>query len=263
MTLISKKTQYIVSELINVSLQDVSHGFFSRHGGVSADPFDSLNFDGRDGDSLKNIAQNRAIAASACGCPIENIVTVNQMHGKGVLCLDDETLLTYDKPVDADAIITDRPNLPVGILTADCMPILLFDPVKKAAGAVHAGWKGTVKGVAAATVEAMAASFGSRPEDLRAAIGPHIRECCLRVKEDVRAEFSKTFGPVNNIFRENADGLRLDLRAANLSQLLGAGLKSYHIEIIAPCTSCHNDLFYSYRKEGGRTGRQLSYIMLR
>lgn len=261
--LISKKIEYIASALINVSSREVSHGFFSRHGGVSGGPFASMNFDGRDGDMLENIARNKAIAASACDCPIEDIVIVNQVHSNGVLRLDEETLRSYDKPVDADAIITDRPNVPIGILTADCMPILLYDPVKKAVGAVHAGWKGTVKGVAVAAVETMTASFGSRPEDLRAAIGPHIRACCLKVKEDVRAEFVKAFGSINKLFHADADGLRLDLRAANLSQLVGAGLKSDHVVTVAPCTSCHNNLFYSYRKEEGRTGRQLSYIMLR
>ena len=222
-----------------------------------------MNFDGRDGDMLENIARNKAIVASECDCPIESIVTVNQVHGNGVLCLDDKTLQAYGKPVDADAIITDRPNVPIGILTADCLPMLLYDPVRKAAGAVHAGWKGTVKGVAVAAVEAMAAAYGSKPSDIRAAIGPHIRECCLRVREDVKAEFAAAFGSTDKVFRADALGLRLDLRAANLSQLLMAGLKFDHVATVAPCTSCYSGLFYSYRKEGGRTGRQLSYIMLR
>lgn len=260
---ISKKLEYIASALINVYSRDVSHGFLSRRGGVSSGQFASLNFDGRDGDPLENIAQNKAIAASACDCPLENIVTVNQVHKNGVLCLDDETLRTYDKPVDADAIITDRLNVPIGILTADCLPILLYDPVKKAAGVVHAGWKGTVKGVAAATVEAMTVSYGSKPQDLMAAIGPHIRECCLRVKEDVRAEFVKAFGSIDKIFHTDAEGLRLDLRAVNSLQLIAAGLKQDHIDTVAPCTSCYSDLFFSYRKDEGRTGRQLSYIMLK
>lgn len=261
--LITKKIDYIVSELLNVSSSDVSHGFFSRHGGVSGNHFASLNFDGRDGDSFENIARNKAIAAAASDCPIEKIITVNQVHGSGVMHIDEKTLQSYDKPPDADAVITDRPNVPLGILTADCLPILLFDPVKKTAGAVHAGWKGTAKSVAATAVAAMTDDYGSRPEDIIAAMGPHIRSCCLKVKEDVRAEFGNAFGPLNKIFREDAGSLYLDLRAANLLQLLGAGLKSDHIATIAPCTCCYNNLFYSYRKEGGRTGRQLSYIMLR
>jgi len=262
--LVSNTIQYTVSALLNASSDRVSHGFFSRCGGVSVGPFASLNFDGRDGDPSGNIERNKAIAASACNCPIEKIVTVNQVHGDTVLRLDEKTLASYDSPVDADAIITALPSIPIGVLTADCAPILIYDPVKKAAAAVHAGWKGTVKGVVVAAVQAMAATFGSRPADLRAAIGPHIRECCLSVGDDVRDAFAAAFDEIDGLFHSDArGGLRLDLRAANLRQLLGAGLNVDYITTDAPCTACHNDRFYSYRKEGGKTGRQLSFIMVK
>lgn len=261
--LVSNTIQYTVSALLNASSGRVCHGFLSRHGGVSVGPFASLNFDGRDGDTPGNIKRNKTIAAAACNCPIERIVTVNQVHGNTVLCLDEKTLASYDSPVDADAIITALPNIPIGILTADCAPILIYDPVKNVAAAVHAGWKGTVKGVVVAAVKAMSATFGSRPADLRAAIGPHIRECCLSVGYDVREAFASAFGGIDELFHADAAGLRLDLRAANLRQLAGAGLDVDQITTDAPCTACHTDRFYSYRKEGGKTGRQLSFIMVR
>ncbi|MBI5886184.1 MAG: peptidoglycan editing factor PgeF [Deltaproteobacteria bacterium] len=255
--------QYTVSALLNASSDRVRHGFLSRHGGVSVGPFKSLNFDGRDGDLPGNIKRNKAIAAIACNCPIEKIVTVNQVHGDTVLCLDEKTLAWYDSPVDADAIITALPDIPIGVLTADCVPILIYDPVKNVAAAVHAGWKGTVKGVVVAAVKAMSGRFDSSPADLRAAIGPHIRECCLRVGDDVREAFAASFGEIDNLFHIDAVGLRLDLRAANLRQMVGVGLDVNHITTDAPCTACHTDRFYSYRKEGGKTGRQLSFIMVR
>jgi len=261
--IVSNTIEYTVSALLNASADRVAHGFLSRSGGVSTGCFASLNFDGRDGDSAENIERNKEIVATASNCPIDKIVTVNQVHGNTVLCLDAKTLAAYKNPVEADAIITGLADTPIGILTADCAPILVYDPVKSAVGAIHAGWKGTVRGVVASTVKAMTDAFGSVPSDLRAAIGPHIRECCLRVGEEVRSEFASVFGVVDDLFHVDAQGLRLDLRAANVRQLVEAGLDIDQITTDAPCTACHTDLFYSYRKEGGRTGRQLSFIMIR
>lgn len=261
--LIKNNIQYLISPLLNATSADVCHGFLSRTGGVSAHPFASLNFDRRDGDPIENIERNKDVAGRACNAPFDRLVTVNQVHGSDVVRLDVRALRAAVRPLNADAIITKLANIPIGMLTADCLPILLFDPVNMAIGAAHAGWRGTAGRIAVAVVEAMTDEFGSRPEDVIAALGPHIRGCCYTVNADVRASFTDAHGQASDYFIKDSRGLRLDLGAANVHQLLSSGLSKNNISATAPCTSCHNDLFFSYRKENGMTGRQLSFIMLR
>ncbi len=241
----------------------IVHGFLSRVGGVSGAPFSSLNFDIRDGDTPENVAKNKTAVSTASGADMERLVLVNQVHGNSVLILDDFPggAASY-RTVDADAIITGLTGFPIGILTADCLPVLLYDPVNAVAGAVHAGWKGTVRSIAIKTVEAMRARFGTRPRDVLCAMGPYIGPCCYTVGENVRAEFMEAFG-TEDCFRRDAAGLRLDIGASNIEQLRDAGLLMENISTSPFCTSCRNDLFFSYRKDGKRTGRQLSFIMLK
>ena len=164
----------------------VTHAFLGRLGGVSAPPFDTLNFDDRDTDTAPNIAENRKRIERAFSIDERALATVNQVHGNTVFLLDEKTKNTR---VDADAIITRLKEVPIGIFTADCQPILIHDPVRKAAGAVHAGWKGTVLKVVRETIGAMKENFGSNPDDLVAALGPCIGPCCYAIKDDVALEF--------------------------------------------------------------------------
>ncbi|MBI5561901.1 MAG: peptidoglycan editing factor PgeF [Deltaproteobacteria bacterium] len=252
--------QYLASALLPPSC-GAAHAFFSRAGGVSAAPFASLNFDPRDGDAAENIERNRIIAGASCGVPMETLVTVNQVHGAAVMRLDAST--PGPSPVDADAIVTSLPNVPIGILTADCLPLLLYDQVKKAVGAVHAGWRGTVSGVSTAAVSAMRDAFGSAPVDIIAALGPHIGPCCYTVGNEVFERFSSAAWATAGCVRKDDGVMRVDIGAANVAQLISTGLSEENISRAAPCTSCTSGLFFSYRKEAGRTGRQLSFIMLR
>jgi polyphenol oxidase len=146
---------------------------------------------------------------------------------------------------------------------ADCVPLLLHDPVKGVVAALHAGWQGTVGNIAGKGVEAMASMFGSNPKEIRAAIGPSISQCCYEVDAPVRDAFKKAGAAWDLYARESGAGKwQLDLAAANRQQLIDAGLSSGQIESEPLCVCCNQELFFSYRRDGGDTGRQVGFIML-
>jgi YfiH family protein len=238
------------------------HGFLGRKG-VSLPPLASCR-DRRIGDTQKGLAQNYERLARAFGLPSRGPVTINQVHGNSVFIVEDRGA-GGPHEVEADAIVTNVEGIALGVLTADCLPILLFDPVKKVAGAVHAGWKGTVKKVTTAAVEAFTKNFGSNPGDLTSALGPCIEPCCYTVDNEVQAQYKRAFGDLPGYIRKGP-GSRfntLDIRTANIDQLLNAGLRKENISTESVCTSCRNELFFSYRKEGPLTGRQLSFVMIK
>jgi YfiH family protein len=152
----------------------------------------------------------------------------------------------------SDAVVSDVPNLFFFMTFADCVPIMLWDPVRRVVGLIHAGWRGTAQHIAAATVRAMCESFASRPYDIRVAIGPSIGPCCYRVGDDVRMAFQVGYGDdTASFFR----GQRLDLWAANCFDLMAAGVDESQIENPRLCTACHTESFFSHRAEGEPTGR--------
>lgn len=252
--------QYIASPLFPD--KEVNHAFLSRIGGVSKPPFNSLNFDNRDTDTNENIEKNRDKLSKTLDVPVKNLVLVNQVHGSKVLVIKDSN--PAGQPVvEADAIITNIAQVPIGIMTADCLPVLIYDPVKKAVAAVHAGWKGSAGGVSIEAINAMRLQYGSDPKDMVAALGPYIGPCCYSVRENVVDEFKNRFGSYTGYIQKFKDEIRLDIGLANIEQLTGSGIPKANISFEPVCTSCNNALFFSYRKDGGRTGRQLSYIMLK
>jgi YfiH family protein len=157
---------------------------------------------------------------------------------------------------EGDASVADEPGLVLGVATADCLPILLFDPARGAVAAAHAGWRGTAAGVVAGAVEALVAE-GSRPDDIVVAIGPGIGPCCYEVGEELR----EAFVGGEDFFRPGPRGRpHLDVRAANVRQLCEAGVPPDRIHHVDECTSCRPDLYYSYRRDGPGTGRMISFI---
>lgn len=157
---------------------------------------------------------------------------------------------------EADALITSQPGQMVGIRTADCVPVLLVDPVRRAVAAVHAGWRGTVAAIAAKSVVRMREEFGSRPEDLLAAIGPCIGLCCFEVGPEVGCQFQ-------SIFPQQADSRHVDLAEANRIQLVQAGVGEQAIEVAGLCTVCTDREFHSYRRDREKSGRMVSAIGFR
>ena len=231
------------------------HGFFTRHGGISPAPWASLNQGGTNGDARPNVVENRRRMFEVFDLPVESIFDSWQVHGREVLAADQPRKL--DAPHQkADAILTDRKEITLVMRFADCVPILLFDPVKRATGIVHAGWQGTVQRAAAAAVEAMHSRYGSRPADILAGIGPSI---CVQHYEISRGP--EVIDAVHQTFGGNADtvlsrlngSVHLDLWKANRIVLEDCGVRQ--IETTGLCTACHNEDWFSHRAEKGKTGR--------
>jgi YfiH family protein len=200
--------------------------------------------------------------AEAFGIHTYRVVTVNQVHGENIVKVDDLNFRDI-RNAHADAMITNVPELAIGVETADCVPVLLFDPVKRAIGAVHAGWRSTVRKIVQKAINRMSEEFGTEPARMIAAIGPAIGPECYEVDEPVigpvRDAFS--FWPDVTVPRDD-EHWGLDLVKANRMELMQIGLVEKNIHSLGMCTACRKDLFYSYRVEG-RTGRMLSAIMLK
>jgi YfiH family protein len=204
--------------------------------------------------------------AAAFGISPDRLITVNQVHGEHIVRIDARGL-TGDsvdpRTIEADAMITGAPGIAIGIETADCVPVLLYDPGIPAVAAVHAGWRSTVRKIVDKTVVSMGVEFGSCPQRIIAAIGPAIGPECYEVDEPVMAQIREAFSSWQEIAvpRGNAHW-GLDLVKANVRELLKMGLLEQNIHALGFCTSCRRDLFYSFRAEG-RTGRMLSIIMIK
>jgi polyphenol oxidase len=226
------------------------HAFTTRHGGLGAKS-----------NGVKKPGDWSAVA-DAFGIHIDRVATVNQVHGENIVRIN-ELNIRGSRSVHADALMTDEPGIAVGVETADCVPILLFDPVRPAVAAVHAGWRSTVKKIVQKTVYRMHEEFRSEPSQLIAAIGPAIGPECYEVDDPVMGPVQAAF----SFWREVAaprgtDRWSLDLVKANHIELMQIGLVEKNIHAAGMCTSCRKDLFYSFRAEG-RTGRMLSVIMLK
>ncbi len=264
------------------------HGFSTRDGGVSrvylpdgADVEDGsgeLNLGFTATDSAENVRENRLrYVAAVTGSRSTSLVAVRQVHSNRSVVLRAPFVGFGAEAVpEADGIITDQPGLLLGIQTADCIPVLVVDRVRRVVAGFHAGWRGTVERIVELGVETMRAEFGSEPGDLAAAIGPGIGPCCYTVGDEVLDRFTKNFSYAPELFPRKTVGsdelvgegeahmdLRVDLIEANRRQLLAAGLRADSISVVGGCTGCHPELFYSHRTSGGRAGRMMSAIGIR
>ncbi len=194
------------------------------------------------------------------GGPSVRVVTVRQVHGTDILAIDRRTAMASG---NYDAIVTNQPGVLVAVETADCVPILLLDPSRGVYAAVHAGWRGAMGGIVTKTVKVMQDRFGSHRRAIRAAVGPSIGVCCYEVNGTVLTPLTRGFPYWADVV-ENVKGTKahLDLRGFNRRQLEEAGISPDRIETVNLCTACHPDLFYSYRRDGARTGRMMSGIGL-
>jgi hypothetical protein len=239
----------------------LQHGFTTRKGGVSQPPFDTFNLSDAVGDTPDDVAANRRRFARYSGLAWSRLVELEQVHGDAVLVVDRPPAELPGGPRRrCDASVTDRPDAVLGVRTADCTPLLLASTRPRAAAAVHAGWRGTLAGVAARAVAALERCYGCRPADLLAVIGPCIHRAAYRVGPDVYAPFAERFG--DEATERSAGALRVDLVAANRRWLRDAGLAAARIEVLDCCTFERADLFFSHRRDRGRSGRQLAFITL-
>ena len=262
------------------------HGFSTRPGGVtSCYGGRTLNLGFTGDDSREHVEENRRRLLASLGATTKSkpwpLVALRQVHSDMVHVVRslNPSLLT------GDGLITSLPGVALGILTADCFPVLLVDAKNRAVGAFHAGWRGTVARIAEKGLGLMRREFGTLPKDVRAAIGPGIQQCCYQVGEELRAKFESQFAYGSRLFREvqesdpvrekypllfmnqRAPGhgdpclqLHLDLREANRRQLLAAGVPEKQITALKDCTSCDTGKFFSHRAEKGRTGRMMAVI---
>jgi YfiH family protein len=243
----------------------LTHAFCTRHGGVSEGNFVNLNFSSTEGDSKKNVRINWRNLSEAFNIDVKRFFVVNQVHGEEILTVDRPLaeFIIPDSP-QFDAIITDQPGVAIGIKTADCVPIFFVDRVKLIIAVVHAGWRGTSLSIAAKVVETLTTGFTCRADDIIAAIGPAIGPCCYQVDEPVfnamrgHKGWESFFSPT-----PEKGKWMLDLSLANKIQIISKGILDRNIFTADYCTCCNRDIFYSHRGEGGNTGRQLNFIMLR
>ena len=253
-----------VKVLVCRPLEDAGfiNGFSTRLGGVSPFPANDLNLAGFDEDTSENIYENRRWFLNVFGGDL-TLATVWQVHGDGVKFVEtvEDAANSEEK---FDALVSKLPEVLVGVKTADCVPLLLGDPVNKAFGAIHAGWRGTVQSIAAKAIEKMVAAFGTSPADLICAIGPAATCRSYEIGQDVIDEFRAKFSTGGKYFTPTRNGHALvDLHLANKDQLLGAGISESNIFTAPFCTMERTDLFFSYRVEkklNGKTGRLLSVI---
>jgi YfiH family protein len=258
------------------------HGFSTKRGGVSdQDGEKVLNLGFTEWDTKENALENRRRLQSALGASGLQLISLKQIHSDVIHFFD----AAPAQPCQGDASVTNRPGLLLGVQTADCVPILLVDPKKRAVAAIHAGWRGTLQRIVVKAIGQLQMQFKSKPADLLAAIGPSIGGCCYEVGTEVATQFVSQFAEAPEWFDEFRTGdepnpiqwlnmmppghqpppknVLLDLRKANRAQLLGAGLRPQNIFVSDLCTACRRDLLFSYRKEGPQSGRLLSVIGIR
>jgi len=258
------------------------HGFSTRPGGSSSLESEKvLNLGFMDWDTRENVLANRRKFQSALGAADRHLAPLKQIHSSLLRVIQQSSA----EVCKGDASATNRNGILLGIQTADCVPILLVDPKKRAIAAVHAGWRGTLARITQKAVGRLQFEFGSKPSDLLAAIGPSIGPCCYEVAADFVAKFTSQFADAHDYFDEPRSGeepnplqwlnmmppghqpppknVHLDLRKANRSQLLAAGLRAQNIFTSGLCTACRTDLLFSHRREGPLSGRLMSIIGLR
>ena len=261
----------VVQSAVLEASDGIVHAFSTRQGGVSRPPFDTLNLGQSVGDDSAAVEQNRRRLFGAFGIDAARVVRAWQAHEDGVLRVDAGLTgrpgfpgCLLDERAKFDALITRLAGLALVVTTADCLPILIHDPVRAAVAAVHAGWRGTAKRIAARALGAMREAYGTDPADCRAAIGPGIRGCCFEVDAAVTDSMAAALPNWEKHARANRSGhWLLDLAEVNRAILEAAGVRADCIEDVGLCTSCRNALFFSHRAEKGRTGRMMNFILLK
>lgn len=244
------------------------HGFSTRLGGVSPAPWDSLNLGANRGDDPVRVEENFRRFCAALGADPDALVKNHQFHSDLVRPVTARDVMpgpAAPGTVEADGLITDVPGLCLTIFSGDCIPILLYDPVRRCVAAAHAGWRGTASGIAARAAEAMVRDYGCSPGNILAAIGPGIGPCCFETHGDVPDGLRHGLGSDAEAFIRPLPGgekYMVDLKGANARWLERAGLAPDKIACSAACTACQLDEFWSHRIQGGRRGSMAAMIQL-
>ena len=260
---------------------DFTHAFSTRLGGVSTGIYESMNLSFTRGDNEADVKQNFKLFADAVGVPYDSIVMSDQTHTTNVRVITEADkgngLVRAKSFFDTDGLITNVPGITLFTSFADCVPLYFIDPVNKAIGLTHSGWRGTVGRIGKCTIEAMNREYGSKPHDIIAAIGPSICADCYEVSEDVAIQFTEEFGdkasqvilPQAEYFKLHGinkpaanDKYQLDLWQANAIILTEAGIKKEHLSITDMCTCCNPKLLFSHRASQGKRGNLAAVLMI-
>lgn len=247
----------------------VTHGFSTRMGGVSEGIFSTMNVSFTRGDREEDVRENYRRLASAIGFRCEDLVYSDQTHTTNLRVVTEEDRgKGFTRPkdyTDIDGLVTDVPGLVLATFYADCVPLYFVDPVCGCIGLSHSGWRGTVGKIGEKTVRRMEKEYGSRPEDIKAAVGPSICQDCYEVSEDVIQEFCEAFGKEywQELFYKKENGkYQLNLWRANEIVLLEAGLKKENLAVTDVCTCCNSELLFSHRASEGRRGNLGAFLMI-
>ena len=241
------------------AIPGLAHGFYGRRGGVSRGGYAELNLSRHVGDQADAVRENWRRISRNAGDAVR-FVTMRQVHGAHVVTVD----AAGEDAGEADALATREAGIGLSVLTADCVPILLVAPQHGVIAAVHAGWRGTLQGIAPRAVHHLQQAFGVGAEAMQAALGPAIGGCCYEVSATIVDELERRWGAMSDaVSRRGASAAQLDLRAANAAQLAASGVRSVDIVMVGPCTRCAGVEYFSHRAAQGDTGRQLSFVAWR
>ncbi len=248
-------------------ISGIKASFSTRIGGVSNSPYDSLNLGLHTDDQSKSVLKNREIFGKTIGMPYQRWITVQQVHGMEIVSVDRDFagkgVTNLDNVIPcADGILTNEEVIPLVTFYADCVPIYLFDEIERVISLVHSGWKGTVGRISANAVK-MLLQEGCKLNNIKAIIGPSIGQCCYEVDRPVIGKFKESFSSWEKLFKPiDEKHALLDLWSANFTVLRESGIEPPNIYSTNLCTCCHEELFYSYRRDKGKTGRMAAAIML-
>lgn len=245
----------------------VKHCFTTRRGGVSKDIYNSLNTSLIKADIRENVIKNLDIVCSAIGIDYRKLVFSDQVHGDEIRVVTQADIgkgINQESDIrGVDALITNVPGVPMITFYADCVPVFILDPVNKAVGLAHSGWKGTTLKIAAKTIKKMSEAFGTKPEDCLVGIGPSIEMNCFEIKEDAARLFKEGFENWELFMRKkDEEHYVADLWKAVTLTLMEIGVQAKNITVSGLCTCCNEDLFFSHRRDKGRTGSLSAIIEL-
>ncbi|MBN2600452.1 MAG: peptidoglycan editing factor PgeF [Candidatus Marinimicrobia bacterium] len=238
------------SSLID-SCDHIDHAFSTRSGGVSSGPYYSLNLGLNVGDCDENVFKNRNIFLKTINASLQDLACGVQVHSSMIQKVEKPGLFK-----STDGLITNQKNIVLAIKTADCVPVLMYNPVHHTIATVHAGWRSVKQDIISNSVNLMTTEFGAKPEEIYCAIGPSIRSCCYEVQRDMANQF-----PADSIISRN-DRLFLNLVRVIRTQLRARGILPNHIDDSEMCTCCHDELFFSYRRDGTQSGRMMMAAVL-
>ncbi len=247
------------SQLFSAHTQIV-HAFTTRHDGVSNKPFDSNNLAFHVGDDPLDVTRNHELLAKQIGYDRSRLVHMRQIHSDRIVIVD-RAIHDFENPPECDALITDQPGIPLMVMTADCTPVLFFDPVKNIIAVAHAGRAGAVQGIVPKTIQKMQKRFASKLEDILVVLGPSIQSCCYEVGEKIAKEVTDNgFG---DAVVERETRYYLEVNAIIKKQLEAIGIKKEKLEDLDICNACEHEKFFSYRADRQKTGRIAGVLMLK